>query len=103
MKTHPELEAERRAIEAEIAEMLATVPISGGRVARAEALGTLYTALDVNLLADAKLWGKNPGGAGVLDIIATARRYARSQAEQWRIAAGVWRDIEEAHPGVSAG
>jgi hypothetical protein len=103
METHPKLEAERRAIEAEIAEMLATVPIAGGRVARAEALGTLYTALDANLLADAKLWGKNPGGAGVLDIIATARRYARSQAEQWRIAAGVWRDIEETHPGVSAG
>jgi hypothetical protein len=103
MKTHPELEAERRAIEAEIAEMLATVPISGGRVTRAEALKRLYEKLDKNLRDDAELWGKAPHGAGVLDIIATARRYARSQAEQWRIAAGVWRDIEEAHPGVSAG
>jgi hypothetical protein len=102
METHPKLETERRAIEAEIAEMLATVPIAGGRVARAEALDKLYTALDANLLADAKLWGKTPGGAGVLDIIASARRYARGQAEQWRTAATVWRDIEELHPGVSA-
>jgi hypothetical protein len=103
MTTHKQLEDNRRWLEAEIAEMLATVPIAGGRVARAEALEKLYTALDKNLLADAKLWGKTPGGAGVLDIIATARRYARGQAEQWGTAARVWRDIEEAHPGVSAG
>jgi hypothetical protein len=38
METHPKLETERRAIEAEIAEMLATVPIAGGRVARAKPL-----------------------------------------------------------------
>jgi hypothetical protein len=103
MTTHKQLEDNRRWLEAEIAEMLATVPIAGGRVSRAEALKTLYGALDNNLALDAELWRSNPGGAGVLDIIASARRYARSQADSWRTAAQVWRDIEEAHPGVSAG